>query len=270
MKEQNFGQSNQQEPFDLDKRLSAYYGPQLREQPLSQASWQNLRDRLGSQEDTKRRHRFSLPFPRKRSRAYIPTSIQDSFARIARDAHMPSSSLMLRCSMKPQDHEPAVHTSWFGRHKIRLVLPLSAVTTMEQTELDVLLATGLARSICARKPIYSFGSLLQAGMVLIASIALILAWMHNIPLVGFPLAIALCLSVVGLMHMQSRSIAFHADALMVLWLGRGRICNGLHTLADHSQTPRRKRWGEPSLEERIKRVCGTQVEVKDNHLTLVG
>ena len=50
MKEKNFDKSKQQEPVDLEKRLRAYYGPQLREQPLAQASWQKLRLRLGSQE----------------------------------------------------------------------------------------------------------------------------------------------------------------------------------------------------------------------------
>ena len=122
MKEQNFGKSKQQEPLDLEKRLRAYYGPQLREQPLSPASWQNLRHRLDSQEDTDLRHHFSWRFPRKRPRAYVPTTIQDAFARIAYDAHVPSTPSMLHCSMKPQDHEPAVHTSWFGRRKILLVL----------------------------------------------------------------------------------------------------------------------------------------------------
>src|SRR6266480_2985744 len=270
MKEQNFGKSKQQEPLDLEKRLRTYYGPQLREQPLSQASWQNLRHRLGSQEDPERRHRFNWRFPRKRSQAHVPTSIQDAFARIANDAHLPSTPSVLHCSMKPQDHEPAVHTSWFGRRKIRLVLPLTAVTTMKQTELEVLLATGLARSICARKPIYVLGRLLLASVVPIASLVLILSWTHHVPFVGFLVTIALCVSVVWLIHTQARSIAFHADALMVLWLGRGHVCNGLHALADHSRTPRRRRWGEPSLAERIKRVCGTRVEIKDNQLTLVG
>src|SRR5712691_10071651 len=110
MKEQNFGKSKQQEPLDLEKRLKLYYGPQLCEQPLSQASWQNLRYRLGSQEDTKRRHRFSLRFLRKRSQAHVPTSIQDAFARIAYDAHVPSSPSMLHCSLKSEGHEPVVHT----------------------------------------------------------------------------------------------------------------------------------------------------------------
>jgi hypothetical protein len=270
MKEQNFGKSNQQEPLDLEKRLTTYYGPQLREQPLSQASWQKLRLRLGSQEDAERRHRFSLRFPRKRSRAYVPTSIQDTFTRIAYEARIPSRSSMLSFSLKPQIREPIVRNSWFGRRKIRLILPLNAVATMGQVELDALLATGLARSICAHKPINVLGRLLLVSVVLIASLALILSWIHHVPLIGLPIAIALYVSVVWLMHTQSRSIAFDADALMVLWLGRGHICNGLHALADHSRTPRRKRWGEPSLAERIKRVCGTRVEVKDNQLTLIG
>ena len=270
MKEQNFGKNKQQEPFDLEKRLTTYYGPQLREQPLSQTSWQNLRYRLGSQEDTKRRHRFSLRLPRKRSRAYVPTSIQDTFTRIEYEAHIPSRSSMLCFSLKPHVREPIVRGSWFGRRKIRLILPLNAIVALGQTELDVLLATGLARSIGARKPIYMLGRLLLASVVLIATIVLILSWMYHVALVGFPLAIAICALVVWLLHLQARSIAFHADVLIVLWLGRGHVCNGLHALADHSRTPRRRRWGEPSLAERIKHVCGTRVEVKDNQLTLVG
>jgi len=270
MKEQNQGNSKQPEPFDLEKRLTAYYGPQLHEQPLSQTSWQELRHRLGTQEGTKRRHRFHSRFPRKRSRAYVPTSIEDTFTRIAYEARIPSASVEINTSLKPQISEPRVHNSWFGRHKIRLILPLNAVATMGQAELDVLLATGLARSICAHKPINVLGRLLLVSAVLIACLGLILSWFYHVPLVGLPIAIALCVSVVWLMHMQARSIAFHADALMVLWLGRGHVCNGLHALADHSRTPRRRRWREPSLAERIKRVCGTRVEVKDNQLTLVG
>jgi len=270
MKEQNFGKSKQHEPFDLEKRLTTYYGPQLREQPLSQASWQNLRHRLGPQEETKRRNRFSLPFPRKRSQANVPTSIQDTFTRIAYEARIPSKSSMLRFSLNPQISEPIVRSSWFGGDKIRLILPLHAVATLGQTELDVLLATGLARSICAHKPINVLGRLLLVSAVLIACLALILSLFHHVPLIGLPIAIALYVSVVWLMHMQARSIAFRADALMVLWLGRGHVCEGLHALADHSRKPRRRQWGEPSLAERIRRVCGTRVEVKDNQLTLVG
>ncbi len=43
-----------------------------------------------------------------------------------------------------------------------------------------------------------------------------------------------------------------------------------HSLTERSRTPRRRRWGEPSLMERIERVCGTGVETRENRLTLVG
>lgn len=269
MKEKNFDKSKQQEPVDVEQRLTAYYGPQLREQPLSQASWQNLRLRLSSQEDIGRRRSLRQHLLRKRSRADVPTFIQDAFARITYEARVPYIPSMLRCSLNPRVHELSVRGSRLGRRKIRLILPFNAVTTIGQAELDILLATGLARSMCARKPTYMLGRLLLASIVLIAGITLILFWMHNLPLVGFPIAIGLCASVAWLLNAQARSLAFHADTLIVLWLGRGHVCSGLHALADRSRTPRRRGWGEPSLTERIERVCGTQVETSDNQLTLV-
>ena len=59
---------------------------------------------------------------------------------------------------------------------------------------------------------------------------------------------------------QARCLAFRADTLMVRWLGRGPACSGLHALAQRSRALRRSRWGEPSLDARIERVCGTGVE----------
>lgn len=271
MKEQNFGKSRQQEPFDLEKRLTAHYGPSLHERPLPPASWENLRMRLGPQEDARRRRSLRRPLSRKRSRASVPAFIQDAFDRITYQARVPSTPLMLRCSLKPQMHEAAVRSSWLGRRKVLLLLPLNAAIMMRPAELDVLLATGLARSIGSRKPAYILGRLLLAGIVLIAALGLILFWMHHLPFVGFPLAIALCAGVVWFLHVQARSIAFHADTLIVRWLGRERVCSGLHGLADRSRTPSRRRWGEPSLTERIERVCGTtRVEARENQLTLVG
>jgi Sigma-70 region 2 len=231
---------------------------------------QNLRHRLGSRPDGGRRRRLHWQLPRRGSRAIVPSSIRDAFDRITHEARIPSSLSMLHCSLKPHVHEPVVRSSWPGRRKIRLLLPLHAVTTMGQAELDVLLATGLARSLGARKPAYTLGRLLLAGMVLIACTGLILFWMHHLPLVGLAFAMALCASAAWFLHVQARSIAFHADTLSVRWLGRERVCSGLHALADGSRTPRRRRWGEPSLVERIERVCGTRVEVRDNQLTLVG
>jgi len=270
MKEQNLNKSEQPEPFDLEQRLRAYYGPRLREQPLSQASWQHLRLQLGSQEGTRRRRRFHWHPLRRKSRAYVPASIQEAFARIAYEARIPATQSMLRCSQRPRRHEPAVRGSWPGRRKIRLLLPLHTLTTMEQAELDVLLATGLARSISARKPKYTLGRLLLAGLLVIACLTLILFWVHHMPLFGFLIALLLCAGILWVAHTQARSLAFHADSLIVFWLGRSRVCSGLHALAGRSRTPGRRRWNEPSLTERIERVCGTRVETRSNQLTLVG
>ena len=270
MKEQNFDKSEQQQPFDVEQRLRAYYGPQLREQPLAQASWQHLRSQLGSQEGTRRRRRLHLRFARRRSRGHTPAFIQQAFARITYEARVPLTQSRLRCSMKPRRHEPVVRGSWWGKHKVWLRLPLNALMTMGGTELDVLLATGLARSIGARQSKYTLGRLLLVGLLLIACLTLFLLWMHRIPLIGLLVALLLIASVAWLWHRQARSLAFHADTLIVLWLGRSHVCSGLHAMADHSQKPEHRRWGEPSLAERIKRVCGTRVETRSNQLTLVG
>ena len=270
MKEQHPDKSEQQEPFDLEQRLGAYYGPQLREQPLAQASWQHLRSQLGSQEGARRRRRFHWRLPRRRSRVYVPVSIREAFTRITYEARIPLAPSVLRCTLKPRIFEPVVHGSWLGKRKIRLILPIHAATSMTQAELDVLLATGLARSVGIRRPKYTLGRLLLVAMLLLACLTLILFWIHHTPLVGVPIAILLCAGVVWFWHAQARALAFHADTLIVFWLGRDRVCSGLHALADRSQTPRRGRWTEPSLTERIERVCGTRVETRSNQLTLVG
>src|SRR6266852_2434029 len=106
MKEENFNKNEQSGPFDLENRLRAYYGPQLREQPLSQASWRHLRQRLGVQEGTRLRCHFHWRIPRRRSRAYVPTSIREAFARITSEARIPPTQSMLRCSLGPHIHEP--------------------------------------------------------------------------------------------------------------------------------------------------------------------
>lgn len=270
MNEQNFNTSEQPEQFDLEQRLTAYYGPQLREQPLSQASWQYLVLQLASQEGTRRRRRFHWHLPQRRSQTYVPAPIQEALVRITYEARVPLVPSMLHYRLKPHISEPAVHGSWSGKRKFRLLLPSNAATSMGQAELDVLLATGLARSIVTRKLKYTFGRLLLASVLLIACLTFTLFWMHHIPFVGFLAAMPLCAGIIWLSHIQARSLAFHADTLIVQWLGRNRICSGLHALADRSQAPGRRRWSEPSLAERIERVCGTRVETRSNQLTLVG
>ena len=270
MKEHDFDPNEQAGSSDLEQRLRVYYGPPLREQPLSQASWQHLRMQLGAQEGPRRRRRLHRLFASRRSRAYVPTSIQEAFARIVSQTTVPSIRVTLRCSLQPRRHEPAVRVSWPGRRNIRLLLSMHTLTSMGQAELDVLLATGLARSVAARKPAHRLGQILLAGLLLIACVALILFWFHHMPLVGVPVALLICGGITWLWHIQARSLAFYADRLVVFWLGRSRACSGLHALAVRSRTPERKQWGEPSLVERIERVCGSGVETRSNQLTLVG
>ncbi len=267
MNEHHVSQSEQSEPEGVEQRLMAYYGPKLPERTLPPASWQYVRHRLEAQAGTRCRSRLRLP--RKRSRAYVPTSLHEAFARIASEASVLSTPEMLRCRLTPHVHKPAVRGSWLGRRTIWLTLPLDAVLTMGQDELDVLLATGLARSISARTSTYTPGRLLLAGLVLLACLTLIVCWMHHVLPVGIPLALALCAVVVWCWQRQARSLAFHADSLMMRWLGRSHACSGLHALAERRPASRRGHWGEPSLAERIERVCGTPVEARENRLTLV-
>ena len=245
MQEHDLNTNEQVGSFDLEQRLRAYYGPQLREQPLSQGTWQHLRTQLGAQEGARRRQRSQRPFghfhklfANRRSQVYVPTSIQEAFARIVNEARVPATHASLRRHEQRSD-EPVVRLSWMGRRTIRMFHSLHTLNTMGQAELDVLLATGLARSVTARKPAYRLGQLLLFGMLLIACLALIMLWLRHMPLVGFPVALLLCAGVTWLWHIQARSLAFHADMLIVKWLGRSRACSGLHALAYHSQKPER-------------------------------
>jgi len=67
---------------------------------------------------------------------------------------------------------------------------------MGQDELDVLLATGLARSISARTSTCTPDRLLLAGLVPLTCLTLIVCWMHHFLPVGIPLALALWAVVV--------------------------------------------------------------------------
>ena len=270
MHEQQSSQNQQAEPWDLEQRLRAYYGPPLPEQPLAPTAWHGVRHRLGVQAGTRCRRSLRLGLPRKRSRACVPTAMQDAFARIACEAGLPAHLVVLHYRMKPGVHSPVVRGSWLGKRTVWLTLPLAAVATIGQDELDVLLATGLARSIGVRQANYTLGRLLLAGVMLLACLTLFVCWMHQVLLAGIAPALALCAVVAWCWQRQARALAFQADTLMVRWLGRQTACRGLHDLADHSRAPRRRKWGEPSLAERIERVCGAGKEAGENQLTLVG
>ena len=277
MAEERFLKQRQEETTygDLDERLSAYYGPPLPEQPLSASSWQQLHMQLGSQKRPRRR--LALPriphIPRihrlRRTRRTVPAYIHEGFFRIAYDAHVPLTRSMLFCTFKAGLRNPTVRVSPLGNGKIRLVLPLEAGLSMEPSMLDVLLASGIARLHYARKTVYMLNSLLSMGLALLAGVSLILLWLRHLPLVGLLIALGLWVIVGVLVHVRRHRLALQADALMVQWLGRAHACQGLHMLADRNRHIRLRRWGEPSLAERIARVCGTRVPVVDDRLTMV-
>ena len=270
MNEQHSEHRQPHEGEDVEQRLRAYYGPPLPDQPLDSAAWQQLRQRLVAPVGPGRRCRGRWRLPHQRRRAPVPRELQQALARIAEAAGVSAPPSILRCTFQPRGQEPGVRGWWLGRRTIRLRLPYDAGTTLGRTELDVLLATGLARSLHARTAAPMLGRLSWAGMGLLAGLILIVCWLSQLPLVGVLIALVLGVLTVWGWQRQTRAIVFHADTLVVRWLGRGQVCCGLHALAERSRRPQKRRWGEPSLSERIERVCGTSVEARDDQLTLVG
>src|SRR5712691_16633 len=133
------GRANGEKQLTLDERLTAYYGAELREQPLPFSSWLRLRSQLGSRRTSHRRfaRRFRLPHFRRRSSA--PAFVHAAFSRIAYEAGVPLSKIC--CTIKPRARVPQVHISLLGRRNIRLTLPSSIEHSIQSAELDVLLAT---------------------------------------------------------------------------------------------------------------------------------
>jgi len=263
---------------NLDKRLSAYYGPELQEQPLPESSWLRVRTHLGPQRSSKRQrlwrwhtiHRLRLrPRGRRVRRRPIPANIRDVFSRLVYETRQAHPVPSLRCSFTSRRRAPAVRVSPIDGRNIRLILPLNGAWPLEPSELDVLLATGMARRLYMRKPAFLLLQLLLVSVVLFAGVALILFGTHRASMLPLLIAITLCIGISGLRHVQGRRLAFQADDRVVQWLGRSRACQGLHTLAGRTGSRRRGGWGEPSLLERIDRVCGTQVAAETERLTLV-
>jgi hypothetical protein len=273
MHEWNSEESRQREEGDLERRLAAYYGPDLREHPLPQSAWSRVEANLGPQQSARRipgHINVRTIFRRRSIRSRrVPVYIQDAFLHVVHEARVQGQPPVLHCSLKERTRVPAVYNAFLGRRAIKLVLPPNAVASMEGAALDVLLATGLARYSCIRKLEYLVPRFLLVGVVLLACVTLILYAAYNYSLLPFLIAILLCAIVAGLVSIQRRRLAFRADKLMVRWLGRSRVCKGLHILAGRSRTRWRRIWGEPTLAERIDRLCGTRVEIEDERLTLV-
>ncbi len=274
--EEKFTKRERGEEFNLDERLADFYGPQLREQPLPAASWTRVCSQLSTRRFLKRR-----PIHWLRRRGYrtigqenVSWFVQHAFAAIVYEARLPQASYaptMLHCSFKARVRMPKVQTRLVGRQKIKLTLPAQELRSIEPPELDVLLATGLTRLFCMRKRAYAMQRFFVLSIELLALIVLVVLWLRGLPAQAIPIAITLCvllgLAVVWCLHLLRKKMAISADALMVQWIGRSRACQGLHLLAGRGKEARR--WGEPTLAERIARVCGTRVAVEDERLTLV-
>src|ERR1700680_1052966 len=119
MEERNPNERKLGEEVDLEKRLTAYYGPALSEQPLSQASWERLRGQMDVQHPLKRRFHLS----KKRSEFAVPTHIRETFARIAYRASVAYVPAKLRCTFRSGMHVPRLYISPLDRRCIKLVLP---------------------------------------------------------------------------------------------------------------------------------------------------
>ncbi|MGI9058417.1 MAG: hypothetical protein ACR2H5_07545 [Ktedonobacteraceae bacterium] len=274
--EEKFTKRERGEEFNLDEQLADFYGPQLPEQPLSATSWTRVRSQLSTRRFLKRR-----PIHWLRRRGYrtigqesVPLFVQHAFTAIVYEARLPRTSYaltMLHCSFKARVRIPKVQTRLIGRHNIKLTLPAQELRSIEAAELDVLLATGLTRLYCMRKRAYALQRFLVLSIEPLALMVLVVLWRRGLPAQAIPIAIMLCallgLAVVWCLHLLRKGMAISADALMVQWIGRSRACQGLHLLAGRGKEPRS--WGEPTLTERIARVCGTQVAVEDERLTLV-
>src|SRR5207248_6446308 len=172
MNERDSVEKEERESQSLDDRLKAYYGPALQEQPLPSSSWLRLRSQLGSQRSPRRQfgRRWRLRMHGFRGRRTAPAFIQSAFARITYEARLRYAPSILSCSFQSGVRVPLVRVFLLGRRKIRLILPLEVARSVEPAELDVLLATGLARYLCIRKPAYAVSRLLLGSLIPLACV----------------------------------------------------------------------------------------------------
>src|SRR5579859_137645 len=262
---------------DIEGRLHAFYGPALPEQPLSSSSWQRVRSQLGRRPTISTRgaarRRYLPPWFRFRHRGdrALPSYIQEAGVRVASEAK--TTLPAMRCIVNPRARVPGLGVSWLQGRAIRFILPAHIGPLLTSSELDVLVASGMARYENVRRPSYIMVRLLLAlsfPILLVSAIAAML-WWHSLPFIVPVLSMALCglyAAIIWLLSLQARAMAHRADTLMVQWIGRERACRGLRALASRSDTPSRRRWNDLSLTERIQRICAAHVEVEEERYTL--
>ena len=260
-----------------EERLRSYYGPALPEQPLASTSWQLLRSQLGAQPSSGRgaRRRYLPPwwYARIRRSQILPPAILEGLYRIADEAHI--APPVVRCTFKTRLQMPILHISWLRGWAIRLILPHDYAVGPASTssELDVLIASGLARYEQMRLPSYLLARLLliSAFPILLAAVIMGIVWWHTPLPILLVAGIGLCglyAAFFWLLDLQARAMVRQADTLMVRWIGRERACRGLHALAARSHVPSRRRWNDLSLVERIQRICSSHVAQEEERYTL--
>ena len=268
----------------LEERLSAYYGPALPEQSLPLSSWSHLSSQLSPRRPSRpwlrpkwQRATQAFPFNVQERLTHIAfqAAIQERIRHIAFQADMPRVTQSVQWTFQQRVDVPFVSVSLFKRRAIRLTLPAQGGLSLSQAELDVLIASGVARYKYAHKTTNTIVQLLISALLLLPllAISLILVFWRTVPTpVALSLIGSLCVLNIPffwLLGYRARQTARRADVLVVQWIGREQTCQGLHALAARSHTPSRKRWGELSLNERIHAVCYTPVAVEDEHFTLV-
>lgn len=254
---------------ELEKRLGTYYGPALPPHPLPEESWLQVCAQLDCvQRASVRPHHLSwlgsASFKRTRP---VPLHLQQVFASVLVQAGSRRSQPVLRYSRVALLHQPHIRTSPLGLGRMHLIVPERQA--LQELELEILLAVGLARCLGASRALFLLPRLFFACAALFVVATLPLASVERRAFWLLLAALVCCVAGGCLITWQRRSVALRADYQAVQWLGRERVCQGLHLLAEHGGAQSRPAWGEPSLAERIARVCGTPLHSKDRHLTLV-
>lgn len=256
----------------LEQRLHAYYGPVIKEQPLARASWHDVQRKLGSQQQPYKRIDWKHLF-RRRGEQPIPEYVRAAFVRVSYETRLLHPLPTLQCAFKP-GAPPVAHMPFRLKPYICLTLPSSVSTEIEGAVLDTLLATALARHRLSWR-----GSALVMYLTCLspALLGLLVLSFYRGPylLVSMVLLVLLFLLAMLVLSRFHKHICLSGDALAVLWLGRERVCQGLHGLVNYQRMPdhdrwwRWERWRTPSLAERIERVCSTHSTIYDERLTLV-
>lgn len=271
--EQEAQQQESQWGQQVQQRLHAYYGPNLKEQLLASSAWHDLQRKLGPQQQPHKHTSWKHLF-RRRGREAVPEYVRTAFMLVAYAAGIPHPLPALQCSFK-KGAEPSIYTALGVKSRLCLILPPSAMMSIDGAILDTLLATGLARyRLTLRGPALLL-HMLCFSPALLSLLLLTFSKGRYLVLVLVLVVLLLLLSWLLLKRLR-RNICLSGDAMAVRWFGRERICQGLHGLADYQRMPfkpskRNKlgKWSMPSLAERIERVCGAGIALEDERLTLV-